>query len=79
MINDIEGSRDEVQRTNIEVVTEWLLRLGVDLPQYSDHAMEIEFPSTGERYGDVEEISPAVVEFIEEEVFVNADVDVLLT
>lgn len=79
MVNDIESSRDEVQRTDIEVVTDWLLGLGVDLPQYSDHAMEIEFPSTGERDGDVEEISPAVVELIEEEVFIDADVDVLLT
>lgn len=40
--------------------------------------MEIELPGTSERDGNVEEISSAVVQLIQEEIFVDADADILL-
>lgn len=78
MVYDIKSSGDEVQRADVKVVADWFFGLSVDLPQYSDHAMEVEFPGPREGDGDVEEIPAAVVELVEEEVFVDADADILL-
>jgi hypothetical protein len=78
VVDDIEGGRDEVERSDVKSVVDWLLRLRIYFPQHTDHPMEIELPGPSERDRDIEEVSPTQVQFIQKIILVDSDSQILL-
>lgn len=78
VVVNIEADGDDIEGFDVEIISESFLWFRIDPPEGPNHPVEVHLPGASEGNSDVEEISPAHVQLVQEIVFIYADSHILL-